>query len=130
MRILFDEAGFVDFEAPIYLQDDQCKKLIAGLRKIFGNRLATKEVVEQIVNRTRLGSKNEKWSLNELELAANPALTNEEVALRIKREYFAVQSKRGQLLVELRHFAQKKRLVRITRKDIAQYLRESHGTNR
>lgn len=122
MKLFINSTGHIDFEAPIYMNDQQRDRFIAGIKKIFGD-VEIEAIEEQIIE--RVGThKSKKWATDELFLLTT-SLSNEEIAAKTGREVFGVQQKRGSFLVVIQTWARAKGKSGITGKDIAQFIKET-----
>ena len=120
MKIISND-GKIDFEAPIYMTDEQRLRFIKRIKQIFEN-VKILQVREQVKEMGELERHPKKWKIKDLVLAAS-ALSNEEVAKRTGREIFSVQMKRGSWLMELQTWARKRGLSEITEDDIKEFER-------
>jgi len=121
---IFVNGNHIDFEAPVYMNETKQEKFIFGLKKIFGERINREDIIE---NKKVIGDKEVKskhFIVKDLLLLANPSLNQEQVASKLNKTSFAIQMKRGPLLMELMTWAKKKKLSRLNEKDVKEFLRE------
>lgn len=82
----------VDFETPIFMNDNQRKKFIKGMENIFGE-IETHEIEELSIDRVA-GKHPKKWKPEEL-IHLISGKSHEEVARILNRKSFSIRSKRG-----------------------------------
>ena len=123
MRIL-TKNQFVDFEAPIYMSENQREKFLERMTKLFGDRMGVDNIVENKKEMGRVKRHFKKFTEEDSIILANPDLSNEELAGKTGKTQFAIQMKRGPFLMELQEWALKKGKSKITEKDIEEFLHD------
>ena len=105
--VLFDAEGYVDFEAPVQMNDNQRRKFISFTKGMFPDV----EVVEGVIEKTKEWGEREptpkKWDVNELLRLFGPE-GNKRLARELDREEMGVIMKRGQFVNELTMWAKRK----------------------
>jgi len=120
--IIETKKDFIDLEAPIFMVESQRKEFIKGMKKIFGERIKTKEIIEPKKEMKDVERHPVKFTNEDLLVLAQSDLTNEEVAKKLDKSQFAIQMKRGNFLVEIQDWIRKKGKNKITKEDIKEFL--------
>jgi len=123
MRILTKDK-YVDFEVPIYMSENQRKKFVNGMIKIFGDRIKVTNIIENKKEMGEVERHFKKFTEEDQIILANPNLNNEKKKKKMGKTHFAIQMKRGQFLMELQEWAIKKGKSKINEKDIQEFLNE------
>jgi len=115
----------LDFEAPIYMDEQKQKEFVIGMKSIFGERMI---LVTKVIENKKVLSDIErypkKFDLNDMILLANSDLELEQIASKLKKTPFAIQMKRGPFLMKLMSWAKKKKLLKLNEKDKKEFLEE------
>ena len=119
MKIITNNKGFVDFEAPIYMNDFQKDEFLRGMREIF-EEINVKQIKEKLKEMDEIERHPKKWTINELALLVE-GKSNEEIAEITNRTPFGVQIKRGSWLLHIQSWAKKKGKSNITEDDIKEF---------
>jgi len=126
MEILIGDK-YVDFEAPIFMTDEQREKFVDGIKKIFGD-VQIKNVEEQIVEMLKPSGTIIDWkNPKNLFPLTMGNLNEEEIADKLgidRKHIFAIQLKRASFISEIYDWATKKGITQITEKDIEEFLKE------
>jgi hypothetical protein len=84
MRILLNPDGYVDLEAPIYMEEDYQKKFIDFFQKMFPGEVQIEKVEEtERVFGDRQPSKDHRWTPEDFSLLLSD-LDNSEIAKKLK----------------------------------------------
>ena len=83
----------MDFEAPLFMTDNQRKKFLEGMKKIFGN-IITHNVRELDKEMGEIERHPQKWTPEELVYLLSDK-SHEEIGRILHRDYFSIKSKRG-----------------------------------
>jgi len=124
VKIFYNRAGFLDFEAPIFMIEDQRKKFVEGIKIIFGQNVTVEEIVENKKEIEGIKRHPKAFSLNDLVNLANSGLSNEELAEKFHKTDFAIQMKRGPFIMELQEWGRKKGKTKFSAKDIEDFIGE------
>ncbi len=116
--------NLLDFEAPIYMNEEKQKAFIKGMREIFGNEVITNRIIENKKVLSHIERHPKKFDLNDMILLANSELEQEQVASKLKKTPFAIQMKRGPFLKQLMTWAKKKEISKLNEKDVKEFLKE------
>jgi len=106
MIILINKDDLLDFEAPVFMTDEQLEKFTKGLKKIFDDVIIHKiqeldrEPSEDIHRHPKF------WVPEEL-IHLLSDKSHEEVANFLKREPFSVKSKRGIWILPFKTWSEK-----------------------
>ncbi len=126
MRLIVNSRGLVDFEAPITMNEEQRKKLIA----FFKARFPETEVIDVAEVRRYAGERErtlKSWSPKEFALILS-SKTNDEIAQITNRTEMSVRMKRGDFFPAFLNWMRKKGLSYVPDKNyedlIATYLKE------
>ncbi len=121
---IYHKDGFVDFEAPFYMRDQQVEKFIKCIESIFGDRMVVERIIENKKEMGDIVRHPKKFSDEDLLILGNPELDNEEVSIKMDKSPFAIQMKRGNFLMRVQDWAIKKGKDRVTEEDIKEFLKE------
>jgi hypothetical protein len=105
MRILTKE-NYVDFEAPIYMTEDQRKKFLAFMKEEF-IYVEIGEVEEKSKEMGERTITNKDWTPYEFSLLLSPE-TNEELSAKTDRSMMSIKMMRGHFVPEFMVWARKK----------------------
>lgn len=124
---IYTKGDYLDFEAPVYMDEDYFKRFCDFLHELTGEKI---EVI-YVKEKERWVGESEKhpvdWKPEELLLLLSP-MSNEELEVRLKRSGMSVLMKRGQFVPEFSNWAKKKgyKIEQITATIIKQYLEEKN----
>ena len=105
MRILIKDE-YLDFETPIQMTEEQRKKFIQFMEKLFGDI----EIVKVIEKTKEMGDREvspRKWVPEELSLLLTPK-NNKDIAVKTNRSEMSVKMMRGSFVPEFLVWAKKK----------------------
>lgn len=105
MKILVKDE-YIDFEAPIQITDEQRKKFILFLKKLFGD-IDTQEGVKEKTK--KMGEREvtaRKWTPEELSMLMSP-IGNEELAVKTERSVMSIKMERGHFVPEFMIWAKR-----------------------
>jgi len=104
MKILTTSDGYVDFEKPIHITDDQTEKFITLMKSLFPN-IETKNIQEPI-KEFALGKGDKKgWGdLNELAMLLGPE-DNDTISSKTGRSTMSIRAKRGDFVAQFTKWA-------------------------
>jgi len=124
MIIKYNSDGRIDFEAPIYMTEEQREKFIQGMKKIFGIRIKIENIIENKKEiKKRKGEGKRKYDIKQLSHFAKE-INNKDIANIIGKTEFAVQMKRGVYLKEYMEWARKKRLSKLDEESEEAFFKE------
>ena len=105
MRI-FTKNGYVDFEAPIQMTEEQKNKFLSFMKKEFIDIETTdvEEKTKEMGDRTITGK---KWTPDECSLLLSPE-TNAELSAKTERSIMSIKMMRGHFVPEFMVWAKKK----------------------
>tara|TARA_B100001971_G_C18144201_1_gene512110 strand:+ start:301 stop:690 length:390 start_codon:yes stop_codon:yes gene_type:complete len=121
--------GFLDFESPIYMDEQKQKEFIKGMKSIFGERILVTKLIENKKVLPNIERHPKKFDVNDMILLANSELEQDKIAQKLKKSSFAIQMKRGPFLIQLMTWAKKKNLSKLNEKDVKEFLREIGHAN-
>ena len=125
MRVLVKD-NLVDFEKPISLEDDQCKRLLDFLRKTFPGQVEVIDVTEPVKTMGPTDSKDRAWTPEErLELLKGVDIS--EFSKRTGRSEMSIGMQYGHFVPEFWVWAKKKGYSQdeaVTLKTLKEYLWE------
>ena len=126
MKILIHE-NIVDFEAPIYMSENQRKEFAKGMRTIFGaSNIEEREIIEKKKMMGDIERHPKRFSKDDLaQMIASYELDNEEIGGKFKKTEFAILMKRGPLLTSFREWAKKNKKNKITKSEIEEFVNEN-----
>ena len=122
---IYTKGNYLDFEAPIYMDDEYFKKFCDFLEKLTGGKI---EIIPTLEKERGVGETEKHpvvWKPEELLLLLAP-ISNEELEVKLKRSDMSILMKRGQFVPEFSSWAKKKgyRIEQITATIIKKYLEE------
>lgn len=123
VKIVFNK-NFVDFEAPVYMDEEKQREFVTGMKEIFGNKIIVENIIE---NKKIMGKRkgtSKKFNLRDMILLANDELKQEQIASKLEKTPFAIQMKRGPFLMQLMSWAKKKKFSKLDEKDVKEFLKE------
>lgn len=127
MRILYSKDNIVDFEAPIHMTEEQITKFKSGMKKIFNDKISFSEINEKIKEMGDIDRHPKTFTKEDLLLLSNSELDNDKIANILKKTPFAIQMKRGTVLMQLQDWAKKKNIFKPTEKDVEKFIEEVFG---
>ncbi len=114
----------LDFESPIYMDEQKQKEFVMGMKSIFGERILVTKIIENKKVLSDIVRHPKKFDLNGMVLLANSKLEQEQIASKLKKTPFAIQMKRGPFLMQLMKWAKKKKLSKLNEEDVKEFLKE------
>jgi len=108
MRIQYNKEGYVDFEAPIHLEDDQFDNLISFLKELTGRSVEIRNTEEKGRFGNTAKRKSKKWISEELILLLDASMDEQEIAKSTERTEMSVSMQRAQFVPEFVSWARKK----------------------
>lgn len=118
------KGNLLDFEAPIYMNENQRDNFIDRMKNIFKNRVYVTNLIENKKEIKNIDRHPKKFTEEDSLILADSKLSNEEIAKIVNKSAFAIQMKRGSFLMELQEWARKNGKTRITEDDVRGFLRE------
>jgi len=121
---IFVNGNHIDFEAPVYMDETKQEKFVKGMQEIFGGKIIKKDIIE---NKKIIGHKeshSKHFSLNDMILLVNSSLDQDQIASKLEKSSFAIQMKRGPILMQLMAWAKKKGFSKLNEKDVNEFLKE------
>ncbi|MFH1584489.1 MAG: hypothetical protein ABIA56_05195 [Actinomycetota bacterium] len=120
MRLFINPEGYVDFEAPLYVEEEYQKKIIDFFKEMFPGKVEVEHVEEpERVYTTRAESTNHHWVPEDYSLLLG-GLDNEEIAKKLKLSSMAIIMKRGQFVPDflswMKKNGHKKRTIELIEK--------------
>jgi|TARA_Y100000310_G_C20568544_1_gene756819 hypothetical protein len=97
MKLFYNNKGFVDFEAPIFLDDEVFKKFCEGLSHIIDEEINIKEITEKHKVMKDVKREMRKWSEDELFELLSPA-SNGELMIKLNRSAMSIHMRRGEFV--------------------------------
>jgi hypothetical protein len=125
VRILVNVEGYVDFEAPVQMTDEQGEKFISFLKGIFPD-LKTREVKEKTKSVGGREFSPKKWSVDECYLLLSPDF-NAVLGDKMSRSEMSVRMERGHFVPEFLCWAKKKGYSFPVSKKVVQEFIEERG---
>ena len=107
MKVYYNKFGKVDFQAPVYMDEDYFNKFCKFLSELLKEKvdvIQTKEK-ERWVGETEKHPK--KWTTKELLLLLSP-MNNDELGSQLKRSDMSILMKRGEFVPAFMSWAKKK----------------------
>lgn len=97
---------YADFEAPVYMTDNQLDKFILFLENMYGTKIQTKDIIEK--SREPIEHEDQKkWTPYEI-LALFGSEDNISLARKLNRKEMSVRMKRGIFMADFVSWARKK----------------------
>jgi hypothetical protein len=119
---IYTKGNYVDFEAPIYMDEEIQKEFIDGMKEIFGDRIKIERIIENKKTMNRKSIKSKKFDINSLLILTNPELDNQEAGIKLGKTEFAIQMKRGPFLKEFLEWARQKEKTQISEIEVEEFL--------
>lgn len=106
MKIL-TKNEYVDFEVPVYMTEEQRKRFIQFIKKVFGEACHFEEVEEKTKEMGRRQSNMKKWSSEDI-LLLFTGKDEKTLAEETNRSEMSIRMARGSLVPEILSWAKKK----------------------
>jgi len=124
MRILYNKSGLVDFEAPIFLSQENKEKFISGMKDIFRSELEICSIIEKDKEMGEIDRHPRKFSPQDYIDLLTSSLENEDVAKKFNKTEFAIQMKRGIILPKFQKFCENHSIKMPSHDNIKKFLEE------
>ena len=122
--IICKKDNFVDFKAPVFMSEEQRKNFIKFMKGLFPEQVSTSEVKEKGKTFARQGIKLIKWTVDDyLELFSSDDF--DKIVKKTKRSDMGVNMMLGSFYPEVMSWAKKKGYIKINRKVIEEYLKDT-----
>lgn len=131
MKILYSKDNKVDFENPVYMEEDQLNKFKGFLRNLLNETIEVKEVKEKERVISVDDRHPKKWNEEELILLLDPGVNENELVKKLGRSSMSISMQRAQFIPSFIAWAKSKGFdaSKITQTIIKQFLEEKDGSS-
>lgn len=126
---IYTKGNYLDFEAPIYMDEEKRKQFIKGMKAIFGDRIVIRDVPEDKKVLGNIKRHSKKFKFEDMVLLANGELDQDQISSKLQKSSFAIQMKRGPFLMSLITWAKNKELSKLNEEDVKEFLKEQGYAN-
>jgi len=131
MKIVYNKEGFVDFENPVYMEEDKFEKFTKFLVDLTKEKIEVKKVKEKERFVNIEGRHPQRWGAGELILLLDTKLSKDDLVKKLKRSIMSILMQKAQFVPEFISWAKSKGYDsnKISKTIIEQFLEEKDGNS-
>jgi hypothetical protein len=126
---ILTKGEYVDFEAPVWMDEDNFNKIFLFFKEHFGKvEVIDVKEKDRFENINKKSKESKRWEAEELVLLLNPKISINELVIKLKRSEMSIKMQRAQFMPSFISWARKNNISieEIPNKEnVERYLEES-----